>query len=85
MKCFLVEFKPKDKSDGWSNKIHSQDQKTAEKWGEVCLSAQKKDASKYRIIVTEVVATEQPKEENVKNEENQKVRKTTKKSKNQPS
>lgn len=55
MKSFLVEIKAKDKSAAWSYKIDSQDEKTAEQWAEKCLSAQKRDPSKYRAIATEIV------------------------------
>jgi len=70
MKSFLVEMKPKDKSeDTRSHKISSQDQQTAELWGQKCLLAQRRDPSAYRIIATEIIETpvvkpvEKPKEE----------------------
>ena len=64
MKSFLVEFKPKDKSDdSWSNKINSQDKETAEKWGEISLKARKRDPNNYRIIATEIIETPVPKAE----------------------
>lgn len=74
MKSFLVEFKPKDKTnDSWSNKIKSQDQPTAEKWGEICLKSQKRDPSTYRVIVTEIIETPPPKAEETPKEVEAKV------------
>lgn len=68
MKNFLVEIKPKDKSEATRfYKIVSQDQPTAEKWGEICVTSQKLDPSKYRVVATEIITVvkteEKPKEE----------------------